>query len=116
MKNTPNSAQSSKSLTLSHGQADVERGISLNNAVPQSNMKHDSVVSKRLIQDHLVSNNLKPHTIEINSQLRSSCRLARQLYSTHLEEEKRQLNNNQVIKLGGLYQWKSKNYEEKYQH
>ena len=59
-------------LTLSHGQADVERGISLYNVVLQSNMKHDSVVSKRLIQDHLVSNNLKPHTMEINSQLRSS--------------------------------------------
>ena len=48
--------------TLSHGQADVEWGFSLNNAVLQSNMKHDFVVSKRLIQDHLVSKNLKPHT------------------------------------------------------
>ena len=64
-------------LTLSHGQADVERGFSLNNAVLESNMKHDSVVSKRLILDHLVSNNLKPHTMEINSKLRSSCRQAR---------------------------------------
>ena len=60
-------------LTLSHGRADVEQGFSLNNAVLQSNMKHDSVVSKCLIQDHLMSNNLKPHTMEINRQLRSSC-------------------------------------------
>ena len=59
-------------LTLSHGQADVEQGISLYSVVLPSNMKHDSVVSKRLIQDHLVSNNLKPHTMEINSQLLSS--------------------------------------------
>ena len=49
-------------LTLSHGQADVERSFSLNNAVLQSNMKEDSVVSKCLMQDHLVSNNLKPYT------------------------------------------------------
>ena len=49
-------------LTLSHGKADVEWGFSLNKAVLQSNMKHDFVVSKRLIQDHLGSNNLKPHT------------------------------------------------------
>ena len=63
-------------LTLSHGQADVEQGFSLKNAVLQSNIKHDSVVSKCLIQDHLVSNNLKPHTMEINSQLWSSCRWA----------------------------------------
>ena len=77
-------------LTLSHGQAYVERGFSLNNAVLESNMKHDSVVSKRLIQDHLVSNNLKPHTMEINSKLRSSCRQARQRYHTHLEELKKE--------------------------
>ena len=38
-------------LTLSHGQADVERGFSLNNTVLQSNMKHDPVVSKLLTQD-----------------------------------------------------------------
>ena len=81
-------------LTLSHGQADVERGFSLNNAVLESNMKHNSVVSKRLIQDHLVSNNLKPHTMEINSKLRSSCRQARQWYHTHLEELKKE--NEQV--------------------
>ena len=43
-------------LTLRHGRADVEQGFSLNNAVLQSNMKHDSVVSKCLIQDDLVSN------------------------------------------------------------
>ena len=50
-------------LTLNNGQVDVERGFSLNNIVLQSNIKHDSVVSKCLIQDHLVSNNLKPHTM-----------------------------------------------------
>ena len=76
-------------LTLSHGQADNEQGFSLNNAVLQSNMKHDSGVSKRLIQDHLVSNNLKPHTMEINRQLRSSCRRAHQRHHTHLEGEKK---------------------------
>ena len=43
-------------LTLSHGGADVEQGFSLNNAVLQSNMKHNSVVSKCLTQDDLVSN------------------------------------------------------------
>ena len=76
-------------LTQSHEQANVERGFSLNNSVLQSNMKHDSVVSKRLIQDHLVSNNLKPHTVEISSLLRSLCRRASPRYHTHLGEEKK---------------------------
>ena len=52
-------------------------------------MKHGSVISKRLIPDHLMSNNLKPHTMEINSQLCSSCRWAGQRYHTHLQEEKK---------------------------
>ena len=60
-------------LTLSHGQKDFEQGFSLNNAVLESNMKNDSVVSKRPVQDHLVSNNLKSHIMELNSQLHSSC-------------------------------------------
>ena len=68
-----------------HGQTDVEPGFSLIIAVPQSNVKHDSVVSKLLVQDHLVSNNLKPLTMEINSQLHT----LRQRYHTHLEEEKK---------------------------
>ena len=52
-------------------------------------MKHNTVVSKRLIQDHLAANNLKPHTMETNSQSRLSWRQARQQYHTHLEEEKK---------------------------
>ena len=67
----------------------LSRSFSLNNAVLQSDMKRNSVVSKLLIQNHLVSNNLKPHTMEINSQLYSPCRQSQQQYHTHLEEEKK---------------------------
>ena len=59
-------------LTLSHWQVDIELAFSLNKAVLESNMKHNTVVSKRLIQDHLAANNLKPHTMETNSQSRLS--------------------------------------------
>ena len=90
-------------LTLSDRQADIEQDLSLNNTVLQSNMKHDSLISKRLIEDHVVSNNFKPRTMGINSQLHSSCRRAQQQYHTQ-RKKKRQLNNNQVIKLGRLYQ------------
>ena len=56
-------------LTLSHGQADVERGFSQNKHVLEQNMKDDSIVQKRIIKDHMLCNNLKPHT---QSQLQAS--------------------------------------------
>ena len=46
-------------LTLSHGQASVERGFSNNKSILKTNMSAETVISKRL------ANALKPHTIEI---------------------------------------------------
>ena len=79
-------------------------------------MKNDSAVSKRPVQGHLVSNNLKSHIIELNSQLHSSCWQARQWYHTHLEEEKKATKQLSSDKARRVYQWKSKNYKRRYQH
>ena len=51
-------------LTLSHGQALVERGFSLNNNILKTNTCPKIVIAKRLITDHMVMY-LKPHIIEI---------------------------------------------------
>ena len=45
-------------LTLSHGQADIERGFSQNKTVLQQNIKEDSISSKRIIEDHILANKL----------------------------------------------------------
>ena len=50
-------------LIMSHGQAAVERGFSPN-AILKTNMSPETVVSKRMIKDHMFSFNLKPYTIE----------------------------------------------------
>ena len=76
-------------ITLSHGQSDVERGFSCNTHLLEENIKDDSIASKRLIKDHLVSNNLKLHMLEITSQIRASCRRARQRYHSYLEDQKK---------------------------
>ena len=52
-------------LTLSHGQASVERGFSQNNLI-QVKMSLDTIISKKIIKDHMLANNLKPHTINID--------------------------------------------------
>ena len=83
-------------LTLSHGQADVERGFSLNKSSLQTNINENSVVGKRLVKDHMLANNLKPHEIVFTSQLRKSCRLAHSRYIAHLEDMREKKEKNKV--------------------
>ena len=42
-------------LTLSHGQASVERGFNINNAILETNMLPESLVSKRIVRDHTIA-------------------------------------------------------------
>ena len=56
-------------LTLSHGQAYVERGFSHDNTIVQTNMSAESVISKRLIKDHMLFHKLKPYTVEITDPM-----------------------------------------------
>lgn len=83
-------------LTLSHGQASVERGFSLNNNAIKTNMSPESLVAKRIIKDHMIANNLKPHTIEITKQIIRAFKSGRQKYSLHLEEEKKKKEKSEL--------------------
>ena len=51
-------------LTLSHGQAMIERGFSHNSVLLKTNMSPETAIAKRLNKDHMLSNN-KPHNIDI---------------------------------------------------
>ena len=76
-------------LALSHGKASVEQGFNLNNAVLKTNMSPNTIIAKRIIKDHMLSNDLAPHTIIISAAMIKSFRSARQKYYIHLEEEKK---------------------------
>ena len=75
-------------LPLSHGQACVERGFSLNNAVLKTNMSPNTIIPKRIIKDHMLSNDVADNIIIISPAMIKSFRLTRQKYYIHLEEEK----------------------------
>lgn len=73
-------------LSLSHGQADVERGFSVNNQVEVENQMEQALISRRLIIDHIrqiggVTN------ISVGKDMLSHAKNARQRYRTYLEEE-----------------------------
>ena len=71
-----------KKLPLSHGQAAVEQSFSLGNALLNYNFSEDSIKAKKVIEDHMLSNGLEPHTIHISNQLTQSVAMGRQKYQT----------------------------------
>lgn len=76
-------------LILSHGQASVERGFSVNKEVATDNLQERSFVAQRIVLDHLSAvggisgvNLTKPLVLAVGS--------ARQKYMAHLDDVKRQ--------------------------
>ena len=74
-------------LTLSDGQASVERSFSVNKSVLDVNMKEESMVARKVIRYHMSSNNLQPHTIEISKAMINSYKSARQKYEIYKEKQ-----------------------------
>ena len=82
-------------LVLSHGQATVERGFSINKEV--ENMKGRTLIALRLIANH-VNTVDGIEKVSLSKQLLSSCRMARQKYERYLEELKEREKADQVTK------------------
>ena len=76
-------------LTMSHGQSDIRRRFSCNAHLIEDNIKDDPIVSKRLIEDYLVSNDFSPYLLETASQLIASCRKAHQRYYSYQENQEK---------------------------
>lgn len=82
-------------LVLSHGQASVERGFSINKELIVENQRERSLVAQRLIVDHVrsVGGITK---VEITKELLLSAAGARQKYHGYLEEEKKKKEQQAV--------------------
>ena len=50
-------------LILSHGQAQVERGFSVNSKLLVENQYADSLAAQHIVHDHVVYHELEPHSI-----------------------------------------------------
>ena len=72
-------------LTLSHGQAAVERSFSINKSVVDVNMKEESIVARKTIKDHMLSNDIQPDMVEVSNKIINFYCSARQKYEIHKE-------------------------------
>ena len=78
-----------KLLFLSHGQASVERGFSINKEISVENMAEQTLIAQRVIKDHLI-NVGGVSKVLLSKELLASASSARQRYQTHLDEEKKE--------------------------
>ena len=77
-------------LLLSHGQATVERGFSVNKEVESYNLQADTFTARRIICDHVNAVGGIFNVDAANKQLQVSASGARQKYLSHLEDQKKQ--------------------------
>lgn len=75
-------------LLMSHGQATVERGFSVNKEVAVENLSERSFIAQRIIHDHIESVGGLAN-VKISKQLLMASAGARQKYISYLEEQKR---------------------------
>ena len=77
-------------LVLSHGQASVERGLSVNDSIIDTNVSSESIISRRLIRERLISNDLKLAIVPINKPLVLFVKSANLKWKTSIAEKKSQ--------------------------
>ena len=73
-------------LTMSHGQAAVERNFSLGKSSLRTNIE-ESVIAKKTVRNHLQANKVNLSSYKIPRKLVISCNSAYGRYKTFLEEK-----------------------------
>ena len=71
-----------------HGQSAVERGFNANKDFIADNQGDTSLISLRMIHDHMRAKDVSPHNFKINGELRKSVGAARRRYQEASEEKK----------------------------
>lgn len=77
-------------MVINNGQAEVERGFSLNNSLLENNMSELNIISRRIIKDYLYSSKLKPAQVTISREMKKEVRCANARYKSHLEEQRKE--------------------------
>lgn len=108
-------------LILSHGQASVERGFSVNKDILRTNLTEKNLVALRLVSDsvqlQLLGNKSADlrsvHKLNITKDIIANCKLARSRYQNYLDQKKEESKKEESEKrkirlLGELSESKAK--------
>ena len=76
-------------LTLSDGQASVERSFSVNKSLLVENLATKSLIAQRIVYDYMKVSNVSAEDVEICLTPCCSVKHARQGHITYLEEQKK---------------------------
>ena len=82
-------------LTLSHSRAAIERGFSHNSFLLKTNSP-ETVIAKRLIKDHMFSNDLTPHNIDISKSMVKVSKSVHDKYQMHIEDQRQKRISTEV--------------------
>lgn len=86
-------------LLLSHGQANVERGFSINKEVSEQSMSEETLAAKMCIKDHIKSiGDLK--CVTVTKELLQYAKTARQSYHNHSEQSRVEKERRTNVKKG----------------
>lgn len=83
-------------LVLSHGQASVERGFSINKEVAVENQKEKSLIAQRLIVGHIRSVGGVTN-VPLTKELLISVSGARQRYHSYLDDQKKEKDKEKLV-------------------
>ena len=75
-------------LALSHGNATVKHGFSINKNMANVNISQESIVAQCLVKDHIIANNLTLSTTKISKEMLVSVKQLQVKFAEHLEEKR----------------------------
>ena len=81
-------------LTLSHGQAAVERRFSLGKSSLQTNITEELIIAKKIVRDHLLANKIELSSYQVPNKLILLCNSAHSKYKASLKEKAKDAERN----------------------
>ena len=82
-------------LNMLNGNSSLERGFSINENVLWDNMQAESLISKRIIINHMKAHNLEAYTIPLTRELMKDVRHAYSRYENRLSKKREEKKKNQ---------------------
>ena len=74
-------------LRLSYGQASVEKGFSVNSNLLVENMYEDSLITQRIVNDHMKSMKLQAYEVKVTKSCLDKVNTARRKYFDALTQK-----------------------------